>query len=172
MGNRVHSGPTSARHGGRHSTIVRCRSATSASTRTSLRTCSGTRARHHRWTRATSVSGRPDTPASLPSGTHPRCDDRWNPPDHVGARTLDDTQEPVPFPDKAFDDVVASLVLHYLGDWAGPLGELRRVLKPGGRLILSVNHPLVRVFTHPDEGSRLRKWCLIRSPRDLGLDFM
>jgi len=25
------------------------------------------------------------------------------------------------------------------------------VLKPGGRLILSVNHPLVRVFTYPDE---------------------
>ena len=58
--------PKSARHGGRHSTIVRCRSATSTSMRTSSRTCSGTRARHHRCTRATSVSGRPDTPDSLP----------------------------------------------------------------------------------------------------------
>jgi len=62
-----------------------------------------------------------------------------------------DLAEPLPFADEAFDDVVASLVLHYLEDWAGPLGELRRVLKPGGRLILSVNHPLVRVFTHRDE---------------------
>ncbi|WP_127473740.1 class I SAM-dependent methyltransferase [Microbacterium sulfonylureivorans] len=62
-----------------------------------------------------------------------------------------DLAEPLPFEDDAFDDVVASLVLHYLEDWAGPLAELRRVLKPGGRLILSVNHPLVRVFTHPDE---------------------
>jgi ubiquinone/menaquinone biosynthesis C-methylase UbiE len=49
---------------------------------------------------------------------------------------------PLPFPDGAFDDVVASLVLHYLEDWSAPLAELRRVLKPGGRLIASVNHPL------------------------------
>ncbi|WP_114558184.1 class I SAM-dependent methyltransferase [Desertihabitans aurantiacus] len=62
-----------------------------------------------------------------------------------------DLGEPLPFPDDAFDDVVASLVLHYLQDWSGPLAELRRVLRPGGRLILSVNHPTVRLFTHPDE---------------------
>jgi SAM-dependent methyltransferase len=48
----------------------------------------------------------------------------------------------LPFDDGAFDDVVASLVLHYLEDWAPPLAELRRVLKPGGRLIASVNHPI------------------------------
>jgi len=49
---------------------------------------------------------------------------------------------PLPFPDATFDDVVASLVLHYLEDWTAPLAELRRVLKPGGRLIASVNHPI------------------------------
>ena len=65
--------------------------------------------------------------------------------------TVADLDAPLPFADDEFDDVVASLVLHYLEDWGGPLAELRRVLKPGGRLILSVNHPLVRVFTHPDE---------------------
>ena len=53
-----------------------------------------------------------------------------------------DLSRPLPFPDGAFDDVVASLVLHYLEDWAAPLAELRRVLKPGGRLIASVNHPI------------------------------
>ncbi len=52
-----------------------------------------------------------------------------------------DLSQPLPFTDGAFDDVVASLVLHYLQDWAAPLAELRRVLRPGGRLILSVNHP-------------------------------
>jgi SAM-dependent methyltransferase len=55
---------------------------------------------------------------------------------------LADLGRPLPFPDGAFDDVVASLVLHYLEDWAAPLAELRRVLKPGGRLIASVNHPI------------------------------
>ena len=49
---------------------------------------------------------------------------------------------PLPYADDTFDDVVASLVLHYLEDWGPALTELRRVLKPGGRLIMSVDHPL------------------------------
>lgn len=61
-----------------------------------------------------------------------------------------DLAAPLPFPDGAFDDVVASLVLHYLEDWAGPLAELRRVLRPGGRLLVSVNHPVIFPVVHPD----------------------
>ncbi|MEU9608545.1 class I SAM-dependent methyltransferase [Streptomyces sp. NPDC048057] len=57
-------------------------------------------------------------------------------PLHVG-----DLGDPLPFGDGAFDDVVASLVLHYLEDWGPTLGEVRRVLRPGGRLIVSVSHP-------------------------------
>ena len=56
---------------------------------------------------------------------------------------------PLPFADAGFDDVVASLVLHYLEDWTTALAELRRVLKPGGRLILSVNHPFVSQLAAP-----------------------
>lgn len=52
-----------------------------------------------------------------------------------------DLSEPLPFADGAFDDVVASLVLHYLRDWGPTLAEMRRVLRPGGRLIASVQHP-------------------------------
>ena len=51
---------------------------------------------------------------------------------------------PLPFPDGTFDDVTASLVLHYLQDWGPALTELRRVLKPGGRLIASVHHPFAK----------------------------
>ncbi|MFF4038157.1 class I SAM-dependent methyltransferase [Streptomyces sp. NPDC001816] len=54
-----------------------------------------------------------------------------------------DLSDPLPFDDGAFDDVVASLVLHYLEDWGPTLAELRRVLRPGGRLIASVDHPFV-----------------------------
>ncbi|MGW4962568.1 class I SAM-dependent methyltransferase [Nonomuraea sp. NPDC004186] len=54
-----------------------------------------------------------------------------------------DLSDPLPFADGAFDDVVASLVLHYLEDWGPALAEIRRVLRPGGRLIASVNHPFV-----------------------------
>ncbi|MFI1197237.1 class I SAM-dependent methyltransferase [Micromonospora sp. NPDC020750] len=59
-----------------------------------------------------------------------------------------DLSAPLPFPDAEFDDVVASLVLHYLEDWSGPLAELRRVLKPGGRLLLSVNHPVAHAIEY------------------------
>jgi SAM-dependent methyltransferase len=54
---------------------------------------------------------------------------------------LADLGSPLPFPDGAFDDVIACLVLHYLQDWTAPLAELRRVLTPGGRLIVAVDHP-------------------------------
>lgn len=65
--------------------------------------------------------------------------------------TVADLAQPLPYADDTFDDVVASLVLRYLGDWHPPLTELRRVLKPGGRLILSVNHPFVRPYFFPKE---------------------
>ena len=52
-----------------------------------------------------------------------------------------DLGRPLPFPDNTFDDVIASLVLHYLQDWGPALAELRRVLRPGGRLIVAVDHP-------------------------------
>ncbi|GGW29549.1 class I SAM-dependent methyltransferase [Streptomyces griseoloalbus] len=60
-----------------------------------------------------------------------------------------DLSGPLPFDDGAFDDVVASLVLHYLEDWGPTLAELRRVLRPGGRLIASVDHPFV-AYTFQD----------------------
>ena len=63
---------------------------------------------------------------------------------------LADLAAPLPFSTGEFDDVVASLVLHYLEDWSGPLAELHRVLKPGGRLILSVNHPIIREVVYPE----------------------
>jgi SAM-dependent methyltransferase len=59
---------------------------------------------------------------------------------------------PLPFDDDTFDDVTASLVLHYLQDWGPALAELRRVLKPGGRLIVSVDHPFVTFLTHREAG--------------------
>lgn len=65
-----------------------------------------------------------------------------------------DLAEPLPFGDAEFDDVMASLTLHYLRDWAPTLAELRRVLKPGGRLIASVNHPMMVNLTHRQEGPR------------------
>lgn len=63
-----------------------------------------------------------------------------------------DLAAPLPFGDAVFDDVVCSLALHYLEDWHAPLAEFRRVLKPGGRVILSVEHPFVMLFTQLQAG--------------------
>ena len=61
-----------------------------------------------------------------------------------------DLGAPLHYPDDAFDLVVASLSLHYVKDWASALAELRRVLKPGGRLVVSVIHPAVYAIVYPE----------------------
>jgi ubiquinone/menaquinone biosynthesis C-methylase UbiE len=61
-----------------------------------------------------------------------------------------DLGAPLPYPDDRFDLVVASLALHYVEDWASALAELRRVLRPGGRLIVSVIHPTVYAVVYPE----------------------
>jgi ubiquinone/menaquinone biosynthesis C-methylase UbiE len=44
--------------------------------------------------------------------------------------------EALPFPDDAFDTVVSTLVLCTVDDTRAALGEIRRVLAPGGRVLL------------------------------------
>lgn len=61
---------------------------------------------------------------------------------------LADLNDPLPFRAGAFDDVIASLVLHYIEDWAPALTEMRRVLRPGGRMFASVDHPIVAYTIH------------------------
>ncbi|GAB2529786.1 class I SAM-dependent methyltransferase [Paramicrobacterium agarici] len=75
--------------------------------------------------------------------------------DRVGHDTelrVTDLAEPLPFEDATFDDVDCSLALHYLEDWQLPLTEMRRVLKPGGRAIISVEHPFAIWFAAEHEG--------------------
>lgn len=44
--------------------------------------------------------------------------------------------------DSSFDVVIASLVLHYLEDWAPVLAEVHRCLVSGGVLVFSIHHPI------------------------------
>ncbi|MDO5738921.1 MAG: class I SAM-dependent methyltransferase [Ornithinimicrobium sp.] len=59
-----------------------------------------------------------------------------------------DLAERLPYEDDSFDVVVCSLALHYLKDWVAPLTELRRVLRPGGHLVVSVPHPAAYLFNY------------------------
>ena len=67
----------------------------------------------------------------------------------------------IPFDDESFDVVVSWNVIHYNGTWAAVLkiiSELRRVLKPGGLLLLSTLHPDSSLFSrmrHLGDGSYL-----------------
>ncbi|GHD19574.1 hypothetical protein GCM10007147_10570 [Nocardiopsis kunsanensis] len=79
-----------------------------------------------------------------------------------------DLSEPLPFADGAFDDVVASLVLHYLRDWGPTLAEMRRVLRPGGRLIASVQHPFADYAVQDPGPTTSRPPAIARSSPSAG----
>ncbi|AMW18808.1 class I SAM-dependent methyltransferase [Mycobacteroides chelonae] len=49
---------------------------------------------------------------------------------------LEGVGESIPFPDNSFDSVHVGLVLCSVDDVAATLGEIRRVLAPGGRLVV------------------------------------
>ncbi len=50
--------------------------------------------------------------------------------------------ESLPFAEASFDAVVCCLVIEHTEDPDAVLGEMARVLRPAGRLVLVVNHPL------------------------------
>lgn len=54
----------------------------------------------------------------------------------VDVDILDGVGEAIPFPDNSFDSVHVGLVLCSVDDVPATLGEIRRVLVPGGRLVV------------------------------------
>jgi SAM-dependent methyltransferase len=65
----------------------------------------------------------------------------------------------LPFPDASFDLVASIGCLHHTGDLFGAIQEVRRVLRPGGRLVLMVynRRSLRRVVTAPVWALRRRR---------------
>ena len=47
----------------------------------------------------------------------------------------------LPFPDEQFDVIVAMGVLYHIHDWMQALQEMRRVVRPAGRVVVSTNGP-------------------------------
>jgi SAM-dependent methyltransferase len=69
---------------------------------------------------------------------------------------VDATDDPLPFDDDSFDVAVASLVLCSVPDQQRALGELRRVLRPGGELrfyehVVPERSRLARLFRLADD---------------------
>jgi ubiquinone/menaquinone biosynthesis C-methylase UbiE len=73
-----------------------------------------------------------------------------------------DLHESLPFEDGAFDVVVSGLVLEHLRDPGAFFREVRRVLRPGGRVVVSAMHPAMflrgsqAAFTDPVSGEKVR----------------
>ena len=54
------------------------------------------------------------------------------------------TAEALPFAEAAFDAVLAVLVFEHIEGYEQAIGEVARVLKPGGRFLFFLNHPLLQ----------------------------
>lgn len=73
------------------------------------------------------------------------------------AVVIDAPAEALPYPDGHFDAAVSTLVLCSVADPAAALGELRRVLRPGGSLVL-IEHVRAR------PGTRRSRWQHLIEP--------
>ncbi|AOZ51097.1 class I SAM-dependent methyltransferase [Chromobacterium vaccinii] len=97
--------------------------------------------------------------------------------------------ETLQLPPAAFDLVYSSLTLHYIADLTGLLAACHQALKPGGRLVFSIEHPIFMAARQPqwlqdaqgqrcwpvsgyqDEGPRVTHWLadgVIKQHRTIG----
>jgi SAM-dependent methyltransferase len=71
-----------------------------------------------------------------------------------------ESYRPTPYTD-AFDVAYSSLAFHYLTSWPALIARVHRALVNGGRLVFSVEHPIVTASHHPewiDRESGTRVW--------------
>ncbi|WP_217351224.1 class I SAM-dependent methyltransferase [Thalassospira marina] len=63
---------------------------------------------------------------------------------------------------KPFDLIISSLALHYVADYPAALTEISKRLKPEGRLVFSVEHPICTALAaqkwHQDESGNDQFW--------------
>jgi ubiquinone/menaquinone biosynthesis C-methylase UbiE len=80
-----------------------------------------------------------------------------------------DLHEPLPLADESFDLVVSGLVLEHLRELGTFFAETRRVLKPGGKAIVSAMHPAMFLrgsqarFTDPASGELIQPGSIAHS---------
>ncbi len=67
-----------------------------------------------------------------------------------GVFFIHDLSEPLEMlEDESFDIIISSLALHYIEDWHPVFREFKRVLRPGGKFIFSVQHPISDLQYYP-----------------------
>ncbi len=84
-----------------------------------------------------------------------------------------DLHDPLPLPAGSFDRIVSGLVLEHLSELHAFFGEARRMLRTGGRAVVSAMHPAMFLqgsqarFTDPDSGRIVQPGSLAHSFGDL-----
>lgn len=58
--------------------------------------------------------------------------------------------EDIDFPDESFDIILSSLAFHYVADYELLIKKIYRMLKPGGNLIFTVEHPVFTAYGKQD----------------------
>jgi ubiquinone/menaquinone biosynthesis C-methylase UbiE len=119
------------------------------------------------------------TAALSESGTHPTGADvaeaalRRARERHPGADYARiEPHGPWPFPDAGFDAVWAGEVIEHVADTESWVNEVRRVLRPGGRLLVTTPRvgPLARARRAPDPRGQHLRFYTRRTLRDLLTD--
>jgi ubiquinone/menaquinone biosynthesis C-methylase UbiE len=77
---------------------------------------------------------------------------RSTPPPDMPIDWHEGSAEAMPLPDASFDAVLCQMGLQFVPDRHAALSEMRRVLAPGGRLILNVPGPTPKLFVIMEEG--------------------
>jgi ubiquinone/menaquinone biosynthesis C-methylase UbiE len=73
-----------------------------------------------------------------------------------------DLSKPLPFPAGMFDRVICGLVVDHIADLAGLFGEMLRVCRPSGCVVVTVMHPAMMLrgvqarFHDPESGQEVR----------------
>lgn len=64
----------------------------------------------------------------------------------IDATFVESSVTNLPLPDDAFDLAISAFAFQWVDDLAACFREAHRVLRPGGRLIFSVDHPVYKLF--------------------------
>lgn len=88
----------------------------------------------------------------------------------TSGRVVEASVETWAYPEAAFDLVVSSLALHYLHDLDAVMTGVARALVPGGRLVFSVEHPIITSCARGWTQSQRQDWIVddyfVTGPRE------
>ncbi|RLQ97469.1 class I SAM-dependent DNA methyltransferase [Falsibacillus albus] len=74
---------------------------------------------------------------------------------------IESSMEGFDFPPDSFDTVVSQLALHYIDDFASLAKQIYKTIKPNGRFVFSVQHPLLTAsFKSMSETGRRLDWVV------------